>query len=145
VTKSSAWFTHLSWLLVAATGTVYAWMRYLCEPEDPMALANHPLQPFLLASHVLLAPLFVFALGLIWRSHILVKLRIGHRHRRATGYALLSLAIVSSLSGYLLQVATDELLRVIWMWTHAATGLALVLVYVAHQLAPHPSTAKKRE
>lgn len=145
MTKSSAWFTHLSWLLIAVTGVVYAWMRYLCEPDDPMALANHPLEPSILAAHVLTAPLFVFALGLLWRSHILVKLRSRQSNRKVTGYTLLLLAIACTASGYLLQVSTAEMLRAIWMWSHACSGLALAVVYILHQLAPHATPLKKRE
>ena len=145
MTKSSAWFTHVAWLLIAITGVVYAWMRYLCEPDDPMALANHPLEPETLALHVISAPLFVFALGLLWRSHILVKIRSSRPDRKVTGYSLLVLAIVCTASGYLLQVSTSELLRTVWTWSHAVTGLALVVVYLLHQFAPHTALRNRRE
>ena len=39
-----------------------------------------------------------------------------------------------------LQVSSTEVLRTLWIWTHATTGLALVVVYVAHQLAPRLSS-----
>ena len=139
MTKRSAWFTHLSWLLIAVTGVVYAWMHYLCEPDDPIALVNHPLEPTMLGAHVLTAPLFVFALGLIWRSHIIAKIRSPRPDRKKTGYLLLGLAIICTASGYLLQVSSTEVLRTLWIWTHATTGLALVVVYVAHQFAPRLS------
>lgn len=145
MTKSSAWFTHVAWLLIAVTGVLYAWMRYLCEPDDPMALANHPLEPMTLAAHVITAPLFVFALGLLWRTHILVKLRSRTAARKVTGYSLLILAIVCTASGYLLQVSISELLRAVWTWTHAATGLALVVVYLLHQFAPRTAPSNQRK
>ena len=68
---------HLINLAVCGTGLVYAWMRYLVEPVDEWAVVNHPWQPHMQHLHVLLAPLLVFAVGLIWSAHVLGKLKNG--------------------------------------------------------------------
>lgn len=99
-------FLHLSNLAVCGTGLVYAWMRYLVEPGDEWAVVNHPWQPHFQHLHVLTAPLLVFALGLIWSTHVLGKLANGSENRVA-GAGLTALFLPMVASGYLLQVAVD--------------------------------------
>ncbi|HSL83715.1 MAG TPA: hypothetical protein VLF66_13150, partial [Thermoanaerobaculia bacterium] len=79
------WTVHLSTVLVAGTGVVYAAMRYLMEPTDPFAVVNHPLQPTVQHLHVLVAPLLVFGVGLIWREHVWKHFRNGVRSGRRSG------------------------------------------------------------
>ena len=50
-------------------------MRYLMEPTDLFSVVNHPWQPTLQHLHVLVAPLMVFAVGLIWKKHIAALIR----------------------------------------------------------------------
>lgn len=40
---------------------VYWWMKNRMEPLDAWAAINHPLQPWMLKAHILVAPLMVFA------------------------------------------------------------------------------------
>ena len=40
------WFAWLTNLVVGGTGLVLLWMFFLPEPEDPFAVAVHPLQPW---------------------------------------------------------------------------------------------------
>jgi hypothetical protein len=61
---------HLSVALLTATGAVFAWMKYFMKASDEFAVANHPMQPWMLAAHVVIAPLAVFVLGWIFAPHI---------------------------------------------------------------------------
>lgn len=134
MSRATAWCVHLSALLVGGTGLVYAWMRYLCAPADEWSLVNHPWEPDVKTWHLLTAPLLVFAVGLVWRAHVWVRLRSGSRPRRRTGVALALAFLPMVLSGYLLQVAVDENWRTIWIWTHAVFGIGWAPIYLIHQL-----------
>ncbi len=62
-------------------------MKFLMESADEWAVVNHPWQPHVQHLHVLAAPLLVFACGLLWKNHVLEKMRgdgsqgPGHRPR----------------------------------------------------------------
>jgi hypothetical protein len=122
---------------VAGTGLIYGAMKYLMRPTDEFAIVNHPLQPLVLKLHILIAPVLVFALGMIAVSHILPRLR--SRRIRRTG--LVASLVVAPLvpSGYLLQAITGVgALRVIGL---AHLGLGIVFAIAA---AGHARAARKR-
>jgi len=132
VSRAQLLLLHLANLAVCGTGLVYAWMRYLVEPVDEWAVVNHPWQPATQHLHVLVAPLLVFAVGLIWSAHILGKLKNG-RTNRASGIGLMALFLPMAASGYLLQVAVDPGWRMTWVWVHMVSSLLWVLSFVVHQ------------
>ena len=132
MTRAEAWCVHLAALGVAGTGLVYGWMRYLCEPEDELALVNHPLEPDVQHLHVWLAPLLVFAIGLVWSEHVWKRVRTGFPVRRSTGLVLFALFWPMVLSGVAVQVVESELARAIAVWSHALTGTGWCLVYGVH-------------
>jgi hypothetical protein len=135
MTRAESAFLTLATALVAGSGLVYGWMAYFATSDDPDALVNHPLQPDVQHAHVLVAPLFVFALGLVWRSHVWARVRSGHRERRTTGLALFALVAPMTASGYLLQTSIDPDRRSIWVAIHVATSLAFVAGFLAHRIA----------
>src|SRR5262249_34490426 len=61
---------NLSSILVGLSGVVYAWMKYLMTTDDPYAVVNHPLQPWVLDLHLIAAPILVFSIGLIFMDHV---------------------------------------------------------------------------
>jgi hypothetical protein len=134
VTRFEAWLLHLSNLLVGATGLLYAWLRFVAEPPDPFAVAHPWLAPVQHA-HVWTAPLLVFAVGAIWRSHALAGVRLGARPRRSSGLALFAGFVPMAASGYLLQTAVDAGWRKAWLIVHLAASAAWLVATVAHQLA----------
>lgn len=123
---------HVANLAVCGSGLVYAWMRFLVEPTDEWAVVNHPWQPHVQHLHVLAAPMLVFAVGLIWSSHIIEKARNG-RTNRIAGVGLIAVFVPMAASGYLLQVAVDPGWRGTWMWVHLGSSLLWVVVFLAHQ------------
>lgn len=126
-------FLHLANIAVCGTGLVYAWMRFLAEPADEWAVVNHPWQPVTQHLHVLAAPLLIFAVGLIWSSHILGKLNNG-RVNRVAGIGLMALFVPMAASGYLLQVAVNPGWREAWVWVHVVSSLLWVAAFVLHQV-----------
>jgi len=144
MTRTEAWLNHASTLAVGGTGLVYGWMRYLCEPVDEFAIVNHPWQPHLQHLHVLLAPVLVFAAGLVFRTHALKRLASPRSTRRRTGWTLLLSLLPMIASGYLLQVASDEVWRSVWIVVHVATSLAWLAGYAVHQLQPRDAVSGVR-
>jgi hypothetical protein len=136
VTRTEAWLQHVSNLLVGGTGVVYAWMRYVAEPEDEFALVNHPWQPDVQHLHVIVAPALVFAVGVIWSRHVWARIRAGFRPRRPTGLVLAASLVPMIASGYQLQTAVDEGWRTAWIVVHVATSVLWMLGYLVHQLSP---------
>ena len=146
MTRNEARNLHISTALVGLTGLVYAWMRYFAESEDEFSLVSHPWQPELQASHIITAPLLVFACGLVWRAHVWLRVKSGFRQRRKTGLVLAVLLAPMIVSGYALQVAVEELWRDVWIVTHVASSVIWLLVYLVHQLAPRreaPATVQE--
>ena len=128
-------FTHLSVACVGGTGLLYGALRYFGAAEDEFGPVSHPWTPTLQWLHVVTAPLFVFALGLIWHYHVVQKLKSGAPQRRRTGLALLSQALPMVATGYLLQVSVDEWWRDLWIWSHVVTSVLFLAAFVAHLLA----------
>lgn len=126
---------HLSTILVSGTGLVYAWMIYLVRPSDPYAVVNHPLQPQAQHLHILVAPLLVFAVGIIWQRHVWTHWRRGVRKRRWSGVSLVLTLVPMVVSGYLIQTATGETWRKVWIAVHLVTSALWLLGYLVHQIA----------
>jgi len=132
MTRAQAWSLHAAAFLVGGSGLVYAWMRYLCEPADEFALANHPLEPSVQHLHVLASPLLVFAVALVWSEHVWKRVRERYPRRRPSGLALCVLFFPMALSGGWVQVAEGELARTLAVWTHALTGTLWCALYALH-------------
>ena len=134
MSRFEAWLLHLANLLVGGTGVAYALFRYFVKPDDPFANA-HPWQAPAQHAHVLVAPLLVFGLGLIFRSHAWAGVKLDVRARRRSGTALLAGAAPMIASGYLLQVAVEPSWRTAWIWVHLATGALWLGATIAHQVS----------
>lgn len=126
------------WLLLgssgatALTGIVYGWMKYLLEPSEPWAVINHPLEPWVLKAHILVAPLMVFAVGLITVQHIWKHYRARVRTRRRTGLSAMWVLVPMVASGYLIQAVTHAGWLTALVLAHLVTGGAYVIALAAH-------------
>ncbi len=135
MTRIEAWCHHLANLLVGGTGILYACFLWLVEPEDAYAVVNHPWQPAVQHLHVLFAPLLVFSAGVVWRGHVLPRLRTAGRPRSpGSGIALLGTLLPMVASGYLLQTAVDPDWRQAWSLIHLATSLLWLAAWLVHVL-----------
>ncbi|MGK2856548.1 MAG: hypothetical protein ACSLFQ_05020 [Thermoanaerobaculia bacterium] len=139
--------------ILTITGAVFAWMKYFMKTDDPFAVANHPWQPHMLHIHVVAAPVAVFVIGAIWAAHVKPKHEAGIKSRRKTGLAALWMIAPMVLSGYLMQVLTNERLVEAMKITHWVSSALFVVGLFVHQLlrkngngAVKPvSTAEERE
>lgn len=141
MTKQLVWFVHATVALLTVTGVAFAWMKYFMKSDDPFAAANHPLQPWMLAAHVIIAPLAVFALGWIFPLHICPKFTARKPGRRKSGLSAMWLIVPMVLSGYFLQVVVSDGARQASAVTHWITSAIFVLGYLAHQLVRKPNGA----
>ena len=141
MSRFEAWLVHLANILVGGTGLVYAWMRYVAKPVDPFAVVNHPWQPAMQHLHVVSAPLLVFAIGLLWKSHAWAGYRLRVRERRRSGLFLLASAAPMIASGYLLQTAADPAWRRAWLTVHLVSSTLWLAATLVHQLTPRRRVA----
>lgn len=136
MSRGLAWSIHLATGALSVTGLVWAWMRYMLEPVDEFSIVHHSAEPEMRIGHLLAAPLALFLWGLVWRSHVWARWRVGVQPRRRTGFLLMVLVLPMVASGYLLQVTDAESWRLVWTWLHATTGTAFALLYLVHQFGP---------
>jgi hypothetical protein len=136
MTRLEAWLVHLGTILVGGTGLVYAWMCYLARPADPFAVVNHPWQPQVQHLHLVLAPVLVFAAGLVWRRHVWACWRLGIKDRHRSGVALALTLLPMIVSGYLIQIAVEPSWRRAWIVIHCVASGLWIAGYVVHQLLP---------
>jgi hypothetical protein len=121
--------------IATATGLVYWVMKDFMRPRDEFSVLGHPWQPYALAGHLLIAPVLVFALGLIARDHILEGIRSrGAIAGWRTGLGLLGLAAPMILSGYGLQVVTGVETRRLVALVHLVSGALFAAFFLAHAL-----------
>lgn len=122
-------------LLTGFTGVVYWWMKNMMEPVDPWAAINHPLQPWVLKAHILVAPVMVFAVGLIAGEHIWRHYRERVKAGRRSGLAAMWVFVPMVLSGYLIQAVTHAGWLQALVWTHLGTGVIYLFGLGAHHRA----------
>lgn len=126
------WSINSLSLVVAATGFVYFWMKYLIQPQDPFAVVNHPWQSVVLNLHVVVSPALILIFGIVFNSHVMKKLRAPRLPNRRSGWVSLVTFGTMVLSGYLLQIAASESWLQALVALHAASGAIFTLVYGAH-------------
>ncbi len=144
MSKLEHWLLWLTSAGVTGTGAVYLWMKYFMETEEPWAVINHPLQPWMLKAHILIAPLLVLILGGVLLNHVPQHLREAGRSRLASGMALLVAIGSMVLSGYLIQVITHEG----WVRTmalfHIGSSFAFLAVLAFHSVRVAARGAQSR-
>jgi len=126
---------YLANLLVVGTGVAYAAMRYLMKPADEWAVINHPWQPHVQHLHLLVAPLLVFACGLVWRRHIATNWA-NSEHRQFSGHGLVLMLIPMVVSGYLIQTTVTDGWRQAWIVVHLVTSGAWLFAMLGHAILP---------
>lgn len=132
VTRFERWLIWLSTAATVITGVAYWWMKDLMTTSDPWAVINHPLQPWMLKAHILVAPVMVFGVGMITMRHVWRHFRTGVATGRRSGLtaALTFVAMVGT--GYALQVLTAETLLRLLGWTHLGLGIIYSLGLALH-------------
>ena len=146
MTPLERFMLSLSTAIVGLSGLVCAVMKYLMTPVDPYAVVNHPLQPWVLDTHVLAAPLMIFAIGLIAQDHILAQVRKRQNGKgRLSGLLALWCLLPMLSTGYLIQVTTNESLRYAFVVIHLSTGGLYLILFAAHLIISRQAAARRRE
>ncbi len=125
-------YLQLCVLVTTLTGAVFAVMKYAMKSSDPFAVVNHPLQPYMLSAHVLIAPLLVFGFGWIFTNHIWPGFASGIARKRKSGVWSMAAIAPMVLSGYLLQVSTADATRQAMAIAHWVSSALFVAAYGIH-------------
>jgi hypothetical protein len=133
VSAFEKWALWVSSVVVALTGGVYAWMKYMLTTGDPYAVVHHPLQPLILKIHILAAPVLVFAIGAVYSRHVMKQWQRGSTEGRRSGTATLAIIVPMIVSGYLLQTSTAPGWLFGLAMIHLAAGTLYLGSLVAHQ------------
>ncbi len=128
------WLVWFGTVTTVVTGLALLWMKYFLQPMEPWSVIHHPLQPVVLKLHILAAPLLVFALGVIALRHVWEHLRLRDRQGYRSGMTAAVMAISMVLTGYLVQVVTNEAWLKAVALGHIAAGLIYVVGLVTHQV-----------
>lgn len=129
------WLVWLSSAATTLTGVVYFVMDRMMSPVDEFAVINHPLQPVVLKAHILVAPVLVFAMGVIAVDHVWKYFRGTIRRGRRTGLTAMWPVVPMVVTGYLIQAITHVTWLEVVAWTHILGGVAYALALAGHQVA----------
>ena len=136
-----AWTSHAGWALVSASGILYGVLKYFAHNPDPESRLGHPWQPGVLAAHLLVAPVAVFALGVVFRRHALARWKRGDREGRRTGGIVLFCSFALVVSGYLIPALTGDAARRWTGWIHAGLGVVVASAYLLHPKKPEETSS----
>lgn len=126
-------FTHLAAYLTIAHGIIYFIVKYYMQVESPYGLRPHWSQGVAQGAHILLSPLFIFALGILWKDHILVKFKKSNR-KRISGIGLVAICLVMIVSGLGIQIFYQEGIKEFQTWAHLGSSGAFILFYIVHHI-----------
>jgi hypothetical protein len=132
VKRWERWTFNALALAVAGTGFGYLWMKYALETDDPFAVINHPWQTAMLDLHLVASPAFILMFGIVLNSHVMKKLRATRLPNRRSGYVSLGTFAAMVVSGYLLQVSSNERWLAMLVIVHVAAGTVFSIAYGAH-------------
>ena len=119
-------------VIVALTGIVYFYMKYLIMSDDPFAVINHAWQPSMLSLHVVVSPILLIFFGMVFRSHTLKKILSNQKPDRRPGWTSLISFSSMALTGYLLQVLSSPVWLQWMVVLHIVTSVIFLIGYSAH-------------
>jgi hypothetical protein len=125
------WSLHIAALATAGTGLMDGLLRWFGERAGEFGPEPHPWLGPTQHLHVLVAPLLVFALGVMVRGHLWSRLQAGAEGRR-TGLGAAWLMAPMVFSGVGIQVVTSPAWRSGLGWTHGIASCVFLLAYFAH-------------
>ncbi len=144
MSRAQVVYLQLCVLVTTLTGAVFAVMKYAMKSSDPFAVANHPLQPYMLSAHVLVAPLLVFGFGWVFANHIWPGFASGIARKRKSGLWSMAAIVPMVLSGYLLQVSTADATRQAMAIAHWVSSALFAGGYVIHLVTKKAARASRQ-
>lgn len=142
MTRVERWAIWSSSLATFVTGVVYLWMKYLLVSSDPFAVVNHPWQPYVLKLHIVVAPLLTFSIGVVALRHVWRHLKAKMQEGRRSGLLTAVMVGPMILTGYLIQVITQEGWLRAMAISHIGLGLLYGLGLLGHQFAAGGKAAR---
>ncbi|MFZ4715346.1 MAG: hypothetical protein ACOYL6_16605 [Bacteriovoracaceae bacterium] len=134
------WFLYLTNLLTTVSGWAYAWMIFFVKPVNEWDIINHPWQKKLQVIHLLVSPLLIFALGWIWKQHVLMKIRTKNKEGFLSGWLLILSFFPMVISGYSIQVSMETWWRQLYQNIHLVSSALWTMGFIVHL----PLAFKKR-
>ena len=119
-------------VIVALTGIVYFYMKYLIVTDDPFTVINHAWEPSMLSLHVVTSPILLIFFGMVFRSHTLKKILSNQKPDRRTGWTSLISFSSMALTGYFLQILSSPIWLQWMVVLHVATSVIFLIGYSAH-------------
>lgn len=113
-------------------GISYLLFRFFLKEVNDFGEAPYPQQAWLQYTHILLASIWMFFFGVLWKEHISLKLKLGKKAKRVNGLYLTFISFFMCLSGYLIQIplTQDYSMGVI----HCVFGVLWIILYLMHIL-----------
>jgi hypothetical protein len=129
--------------MLFVTGLILFGMIYIFQTFDEFGVVVNPAQPAMQVIHLVFAPLFVFAVGAIFHTHILSGLRKNGTGMRS-GLVMSVLLFVMILSGYAVQLVSSSQLRTALSLMHTVSGVLWAGFLVAHVLGERRRSIQTR-
>lgn len=129
---------------VILTGFVYLWMKYALTPAQPWDVVNHPLQPLVLKLHILVAPVMVFAIGMITTRHIWRHFRENVARGRRSGITAALVVVPMVVTGYLIQAVTHAGWLKAIAYAHIGFSVVFSLGLALHYVATRNARRRQR-
>jgi hypothetical protein len=121
-------YAVLAWLTV--TGAIWLIGHYFMRVPGEFGESVHPLEPWAMKLHGAGAMLALFFVGSLLNSHI--RRAIKARRNLVSGWSMVAILLLLTVSGYGLYYLADEETRPIWSIFHWVVGLVLPLTVITH-------------
>ncbi len=139
------WSIWISSALTALTGFGYFWTKYLVHNPDPLAVVNHPLQPWFLKAHIIVSPFLIFALGTVTVKHVWRHIITAVARGRKSGLLAAIVIVPMILTGYLIQAVTGEGWLKALALGHIGFGVLYSFGFALHNIFARRSTATRHQ
>ena len=137
------WFLS-SFAILFVSGLAFLYLRdFAPRPEDAFSVISSPWQTWMLKLHVLIAPVFIFWTGWISITHTVTKLKRRAKRGKGTGLINIGLLFVAIMSGYVVQVITNELGLIITSNIHLYVSSICFLFVLVHQVVSKKKSKEK--
>lgn len=124
-------FVHLASYLTIFHGVVYYVVKYFLKTETEYGIRPNDYQSIIQGAHIVLSPFLIFALGILWKSHILKFFKKKTRKLYSGTILTLSLILIS-FSGYLIQVIYRPTEKEISIYIHLIFSGLYIGSYIFH-------------
>lgn len=121
---------YLLFFLQFLSGIIWLILHYFFAKETDFTTIPSPNEARTLAIHGLIAPFFIFVLGVIYPTHMSRSFKA--QKNVTSGLIFFIFFIVIIISGYLLYYIANDKIREIFSLSHSFLGALLLPILVAH-------------